>query len=116
MLRMLLILAAGSLALSLVWLKAPLPAIGPGQFPLVFYRHLIDDLDGRTCPSYPVCSRYAQQAIERHGLWLGSLFMLDRLIHEADDLRLGSWVRINGQKRLNDPLSRNDNWLTGEQL
>jgi len=37
--------------------------------------------------------------------------MLDRLIHEADELRLGSWIMIDGQKRLNDPLARNDYWL-----
>jgi len=104
-------MAAGSLALNLAWLNLSFPASEPDQFPLLFYQRIITGLDGRQCPSYPVCSLYASQAIDKHGLLLGSWFMLDRLIHEADDLRLGSWIMIDGQKRLNDSLMRNDYWL-----
>jgi len=104
-------MAAGSLVLSLAWSNLSFPVSGPGQFPLLFYQRIITGLDGHHCPSYPVCSLYASQAIDKHGLLLGSWLMLDRLIHEADDLRLGSWIMIDGQKRLNDPLARNDHWL-----
>jgi len=105
-------MAAGSLVLSLALRTLSFPVTGPSQFPMLFYQRIIANMDGRTCPSYPVCSLYASQAIDKHGLLLGSWLMLDRLIHEADDLRLGSWIMIDGQMRLNDPLMRNDHWLT----
>ncbi len=91
-----------------------LPPATPAGFPMAFYRNVLGTLDGRACPSYPVCSRYASQAIERHGLLLGSWLALDRLIHESDDLSRGPWIRDREARRLYDPLSRNDFWLTGD--
>jgi len=79
--------------------------------PLYVYQQIIGPHDGRSCPSWPVCSLYARQALETHGLLLGSWLMLDRLIHEADDLRRGPWLLAADGKRLYDPLARNDFWL-----
>ncbi len=104
-------MAAMSLMLGLGWHAARWPAVSPAGFPLVFWQQAIGTLDGRACPSYPVCSRYARQAVARHGFWLGSWLALDRLIHENDDLRRGPWVRDADGRRLYDPLSRNDFWL-----
>ncbi|RME86296.1 MAG: membrane protein insertion efficiency factor YidD, partial [Zetaproteobacteria bacterium] len=77
----------------------------------VGYQHWIGRVDGRSCPSYPVCSAYAREAIRRYGLLWGSLLMLDRLIHEAGDLRRGPRIVVNGEVRLHDPLARNAFWL-----
>lgn len=79
--------------------------------PLHVYQLLIGGHDGRPCSSYPVCSLYAQEAFDTHGLLIGSWLMLDRLIHEADDVRRGPWLLAADGKRLYDPLARNDFWL-----
>jgi len=83
------------------------------QAPLAMYQRWLGHLDGRPCPSYPVCSLYAKQALDMHGPLLGSWLMLDRLIHEADDVRRGPWVMAVDGQRLYDPLNRNDFWLNG---
>jgi len=82
------------------------------QAPLYLYQPTAGHLDGRPCPSFPVCSLYAKQALTLHGPLLGSWLVLDRLIHEADDVRRGPWTLAVDGKRLYDPLSRNDFWFT----
>jgi len=104
-------LAAGSLLMSLAWGRMGLPVETPAAFPMHFYQHIIGPMDGKSCPSYPVCSLYARQAVARHGLLVGSWLVLDRLIHEGDDLRHPQWVRVGGAVRSYDPLSRNDFWI-----
>lgn len=86
---------------------------GPVVLLVQSYQQWLDPVDGRHCPSYPVCSRYAQEAIASHGMLVGSWLALDRLIHEGDDLERGPWVRVHGQKRLYDPVERNAFWLGG---
>ena len=111
--RIYLALATFSLLLSLLWRGFALPSTTiPDGFPVAFYQHVIGEIDGRSCPSYPVCSLYAKQSLARYGALIGSWLMLDRLIHEADDLHRGPWLLIDGEKRLNDPLRRNAGWLT----
>lgn len=110
-LKLTLLLAAGSLIATTGLRCFSLPAHSPEKFPLYFYQRIVGDLDGRSCPSYPVCSFYARQAVEKHGLLLGSWLILDRLIHEADDVRVGPRVIVDGRQRLHDPLTRNDFWL-----
>ena len=85
------------------------------QAPLYLYQRVIGHLDGRPCSAFPVCSLYARQALKVHGPLLGSWLMLDRLIHEADDVRIGPWTVAADGKRLYDPLSRNDFWLTNKE-
>lgn len=105
-------MACASLLLAGAWklLSVP-PPVSPQAFPAHFYHHVISRFDGGSCPSFPVCSLYAQQATAKHGLLLGSWLMLDRLIHEVGDVKYGSWVMVNGEQRLYDPLARNDFWL-----
>jgi len=87
------------------------------QAPLYLYQRMVGHLDGRPCPSFPVCSLYAKQALTLHGPLWGSWLMLDRLIHEADDVRRGPWTVAVDGKRLYDPLSRNDFWFkTGSRM
>ncbi|MDQ6992712.1 MAG: membrane protein insertion efficiency factor YidD [Mariprofundus sp.] len=104
-------LAMGSLLLSVVWRGFALPATTPDGFIMHFYQQVIGELDGRSCPSYPVCSLYAQQALQQYGLLMGSWLAVDRLIHEGDDLHDGVWLVYDGVERLSDPLSRNTVWL-----
>jgi len=109
------LLAAASLMMAFVWQGFSLPADKPQSFPVHFYQHVLGHLDGRSCPSYPVCSVYARQAVGEFGLLFGSWLALDRLIHEADDLHRGPWLVFEGQTRLNDSLARNAFWLRDEQ-
>jgi len=108
------ILAVSAFVLALGWKYFALPASSPHLFGIHFYQHVVGDLDGRSCPAYPVCSVYARQAQAAHGWLVGSWLMMDRLIHESDDLQHGTWIVFEGEKRLYDPLSRNDFWLKKE--
>jgi len=109
--RLYLLLAGASLAVAMFW-QSILPAeTKPEAMVMHYYRHVMGQLDGRSCPSYPVCSLYASQAIERYGFLLGSWLTIDRVIHEGDDLYQGQWLNIDGETRLYDPLSRNDFWM-----
>lgn len=106
-------LAALSLLLMPLWQQCmPKAGWSPAMLLPGFYRHVVGAVDGRSCPSWPVCSSYASQAVKKHGLLIGSWLMLDRLIHEGDDLheRYG-WVRVDGELRHDDPVERNDFWL-----
>ena len=114
LLRIYAALAVASLVLSLFWKSLDLPPVTPQGFGIGFYQHVLGHLDGRACPAYPVCSAYAREAIGKHGPLVGSWLMLDRLIHETGDLSLGPWVVWKGEKRLYDPLKRNDFWLEKE--
>ncbi|MDQ6961103.1 MAG: membrane protein insertion efficiency factor YidD [Mariprofundaceae bacterium] len=98
-----------------MWLSYGFHAATPAQFPMRFYQYVAGTVDGRPCPAYPVCSAYARQALHQHGALVGSWLMLDRLIHEADDLEVGPWVKFEGEVRLYDPLHRNDFWLSKSQ-
>ncbi len=108
------VMALLSLMLLPVWRGFSLPTTTPEAFPLHFYQHVLGGLDGRSCPSYPVCSLYARQAVDEYGWVLGGWLMIDRLIHEADDLHGESWIVYRGKTRLFDPLQRNSFWLNKE--
>ena len=105
-------LALLSGAMGLFWQQIMhLPTSTPQTFAIHFYQRALGQLDGRSCPSYPVCSRYARQAFEHHHWLIASWLTLDRLIHEADDVKTGHSVMFEGESRLYDPLKRNDFWL-----
>jgi len=105
------LLAVASFGLAMLWQSILSPLFEPENFMMHFYRNGIGQLDGRACPSYPVCSLYAAQAVQKHGLLMGSWLAMDRIIHEHDDIQHGHWLTIDGEKRLYDPLSRNDFWI-----
>jgi len=109
------LLAAGSsfvLAYGMFFYGTAHPqGITPAAIPMLGYQYLMSPVDGRDCPSWPVCSVYAATAIHQHGIMMGSWLMLDRLIHEHDDLRTAPRVLVDGEMRVNDPLARNDVWL-----
>src|SRR5687767_9193212 len=43
------------------------------------YRYTLSPLIGYDCRHLPTCSHYAEEAIERHGLWAGGWMTLARL-------------------------------------
>jgi len=101
-----------------VWQSMRFPVTTPQSFAIHFYQHGLGHLDGRNCPSYPVCSVYSRQAFQTHNWLLASWLTIDRLIHENDDLKQhsgkGHMIVFEGEQRLYDPLERNDFWLNKE--
>lgn len=79
--------------------------------PFIFYNKVLTSIDGRDCPSYPPCSQYALQAFNRHGFMIGSLLVIDRLIHEGDEIKLNNIVLLPSGPKIYDPLSDNDFWI-----
>lgn len=108
------LMAVASFAAALLWHVITPPMSRSDAVGIHLFRHVIGELDGRSCGSYPVCSSYAAEAIKRYGFIYGSWFAMDRIIHEVGDMRESNWIIIDGKRRLYDPLSRNDFWLDGE--
>ena len=44
------------------------------------YRRWISPFLGNHCRFYPSCSAYAEEAVQRHGLWRGSLLAALRVL------------------------------------
>jgi putative membrane protein insertion efficiency factor len=44
------------------------------------YRYLVSPLLGNNCRFYPSCSRYAEEAVARHGVMRGGWLSLCRLL------------------------------------
>jgi len=49
------------------------------------YRYFLSPMLPRVCRFHPSCSEYAEQALERHGAWRGTLLATRRLC------RCGPW-------------------------
>jgi putative component of membrane protein insertase Oxa1/YidC/SpoIIIJ protein YidD len=97
---------------------APSPnAIGAGlsanplYLAALIYQHGITRLDGPRCAHLPTCSRFASQAVSRHGA-LGILMGLDRLIqpNESSALRKHPEVEGYGPVRGFDPVENYRVW------
>ncbi|MFH1626338.1 MAG: membrane protein insertion efficiency factor YidD [Pseudomonadota bacterium] len=76
-----------------------------------FFQEVISPVDGDRCPMYPTCSEYGSQAIRKHGAFLGSIMIADRLIHERDEMRYAPRVIVHGTYRYYDPVEYNDFWF-----
>jgi putative membrane protein insertion efficiency factor len=51
-----------------------------GRGMIWIYRHTLSSLVGYQCRPLPTCSAYADEAIERFGLWAGGWMTLARLL------------------------------------
>jgi len=51
-----------------------------GRGLIKIYRYTLSPLVGYECRHLPTCSEYADQAIERYGLWAGGWMTLARLL------------------------------------
>lgn len=47
---------------------------------IFFYRRFISPLKPPVCRFVPTCSEYGYIAIKRHGFWMGSWYLLKRII------------------------------------
>ena len=75
------------------------------------YQHVLTKLDGPRCSHLPTCSRFASQAVARHGA-VGILMGLDRVIqpNESSAIRRLPEVEGWGAVRVFDPLENYEWW------
>jgi len=70
----------------------------------------ISRVDGNRCSMEPTCSRYAIEAIEKHGFLIGIIMTCDRLIHEGNEMDYAPLVEVGDSVRYADPVRNNDYW------
>jgi len=80
----------------------------PAQWVILFYQTQIAPAIGQRCSLNPSCSRYAQQALSKHGI-LGIGFIADRMIREPDVVAQKSVpIVVEGNIKYCDPLKDHD--------
>lgn len=86
-------------------------AAHPLYLAALFYQHVLTKVDGARCQHLPTCSRFANQAVARHGL-LGIPLGLARLIQDGHSsaLRLMPEVEFAGSTRFFDPVASYAFW------
>jgi len=79
-----------------------------------FYRGPLNHLSAvryGECPMYPSDSEYSLQSIQKHGMLVGWIMAMDRLMRcGRDETRLSPQVFINGKWKTYDPVEKNDFW------
>ncbi len=79
-----------------------------------FYRGPLNHLSAvryGACPMYPSDSEYSLQSIQKHGMLVGWIMAMDRLMRcGRDETRLSPQVFINGKWKTYDPVEKNDFW------
>ncbi len=79
-----------------------------------FYRGPLNHLSAvryGECPMYPSDSEYSLQSIQKHGMLVGWIMAMDRLMRcGRDETRLSPEVFINGKWKTYDPVEKNDFW------
>jgi putative membrane protein insertion efficiency factor len=63
-----------------LWMAAERAPVLFGRALVKLYRYTLSPLIGFHCRHLPTCSDYADEAIERHGLWSGGWMTLARLL------------------------------------
>lgn len=83
----------------------------PLYLPYLWYSRLFTKLDGPRCAHLPTCSRFAAQAVAKHGA-VGLLMGLDRIIQppESSAVRTLPQVEGWGVVRHLDPMSNYEFW------
>jgi putative component of membrane protein insertase Oxa1/YidC/SpoIIIJ protein YidD len=79
-----------------------------------FYREPLNHLSAvryGECPMYPSDSEYSLQSIQKHGMLVGWVMAMDRLMRcGRDETRLSPEVFINDKWKTYDPVEKNDFW------
>jgi len=75
-----------------------------------FYQYAVSPVIGSRCSMYPSCSSYSLLVLKKHGGLIGFAMTVDRLMHEADELRSGPLIEDNGRYLVYDPVENNDFW------
>jgi putative component of membrane protein insertase Oxa1/YidC/SpoIIIJ protein YidD len=71
---------------------------------LRFYQENISSHDGPRCLFYPTCSQFAGQAVKEHGLFIGVLMTIDRMVYREDPLSLQYYIYDEEKDRYHDPV------------
>jgi len=107
-----------SLIVSCTYSKSMQTETGWGTDPLSlmtrFYRGPLNHLSAvryGECPMYPSDSEYSLQSLQKHGMLVGWIMAMDRLMRcGRDETRLSPEVLINGKWKTYDPVGKNDFW------
>jgi putative component of membrane protein insertase Oxa1/YidC/SpoIIIJ protein YidD len=87
---------------------------GPLASIVHFYRGPLNHLSAvrsGTCPMYPSSSEYSLQSIKKHGMLMGWIMSMDRLMRSGrDETRLSPEILVNGKWLTYDPVKKNDFW------
>jgi putative component of membrane protein insertase Oxa1/YidC/SpoIIIJ protein YidD len=68
------------------------------------------------CPMYPSCSEFSAQAIAKHGVMVGWMMTMDRLLRcGREELNLAPRVFDGGNLKAYDPVENNDFWWASPQ-
>jgi uncharacterized protein len=60
---------------------------------------------------YPSCSQYAKDSIQKHGVVLGWIMSMDRLVRcGRDEKKISPSLYIGNKKYIYDPVENNDFW------
>lgn len=87
------------------------PGFSPAQWLISIYKDHISPVNADRCPSFPSCSSYAEQAIKKHGFFIGWMMTVDRLIHEGkEETSVSPYIYSNGELLILDPVENNDFW------
>jgi len=81
------------------------------DFAFTVYAKTITRVDGPRCEHHPTCSRYAVDAIHKHGYVVGSMLTIDRIIrgsHSSVLRDLPIWTVEDGRTYFDDPVENND--------
>jgi len=83
----------------------------PAQWLLSIYKDHISPVNADRCPSFPSCSSYAEQAMKKHGFFMGWMMTVDRLIHEGkEETSVSPYIQSDGEVLILDPVENNDFW------
>ncbi len=88
----------------------PASSTHPLRLGFLIYRGIVGAYQGPRCPHRPSCSVYAMQALERHGLLLGSWLAAGRLLR-YDTSSGARKLRRGADGLLADPLESSTFWL-----
>jgi putative component of membrane protein insertase Oxa1/YidC/SpoIIIJ protein YidD len=69
------------------------------------------------CPMYPSCSAYAKEANLKHGMLIGWIMTMDRLIRcGRDEIDHSQESMVGGKVKFYDPVKGNDFWWMRRDL
>lgn len=74
------------------------------------YRRYMSPAMSRGCPCHPSCSEYMVQAVIRYPVPVGIILGLDRLLHEAGEIKRGRWIETPSGPLIHDPLENHIFW------
>jgi uncharacterized protein len=79
--------------------------------PIRFFRQYLSGADGDRCSMYPSCSRYALDAVKKHGGITGWIMTCDRLMRcGRDEVSHSPSIQIQQRFFVYDPVENNDFW------